>query len=153
MKPFLSSLICILFTSQISAVLGDNRDAELTNYQAARRGLERMQISGHLSGEKMLNICIPDSRRQLGAFTEYEFDLLPGFHGLTIIAKNGLLKRATEWSCTYTRVYFDELAAEDEKHYQQLCVANVDVPHEQVIGRWGWSRPPMRQWSRKGAED
>ena len=128
------------------------KKSEVTKYQTAMRGLVTKQIRGNHSIEKMFDLCVPDSRRQLDRFTEYEFELLPGYHGLTILAKDDRLMRATEWSCTYARTYFDELSAEDEKHYQKVREDNVEVPHERSVGRWGWERPPMRYWRHGGAE-
>jgi hypothetical protein len=132
----------------IQSAFGDDKESELTDYQKASRGLAKKQIHADLPSEKFLDLCIPTSQRNIGRFTEYEFELLPGYQGLTIIAKGGLLKRATEWSCTYTRKYFDELTSDEERQYQKVCRDNSDVPPERFIGRWGWERPPRRYWKR-----
>lgn len=152
MKRILLALICVVFMFAIPSVYADKKAPESNNYQKAMRGLDTKKVRGNLPAEKMFDLCIPDWKRNLGHFTEYEFDLLPGFHGLTILAKNGRLVRATEWSCTYCRTYFDELSAEDEKRYQKLREENVDVPHEGIVGRWGWERPPKRCWGHGVAE-
>jgi len=152
MKLISSSLICFTFMFSNYSVFGDEKEIELTNYQKAMRGLSRKEIRADLPAEKMLDLCIPTSKRTLGRFTEYDYEMLPGYHGLTIIAKNGLLKRATVWSCTYTQTYFNELTPDDEKQYQKLRIDNVDVPSERFIGRWGWDRPRMRDWKRDSGE-
>ena len=146
MKLNFSSLICIVSLFPGRPVCGDAQELHLTNYQSAMRGLTLKEIRGNLPSEKMFDLCIPTSKRTLGRFTEYEFDCQPGYMGLTIIAKDGRLKRAVEWSCTYARTHFDELTADDEKHYQKLRKDNVDLPFERCIGRWGWARPRMREW-------
>ena len=147
MKFSTSSAICLALMFPCQFIHGGEKEADLTNYQKALRGLARKDIRAGLSSEKMLDMCIPTSKRGLGQFTEYEFDLLPGYHGLTIIAKNGLLKRAIEWSCTNNQTYFNELTADDSKQYHKLCIDNVDTPRDKYIGRWGWERPPMRDWN------
>jgi uncharacterized protein (TIGR03067 family) len=152
MKPALSSLIWIAFVFPGHLVYGDEKESQPTDYQKAIRGLRANKIYAGLSSDKLLDLCIPTAKRTLGRFTEYEFQLLPGYHGLSIIAKNGVLQRAVEWSCTYSRTYFDELTADDEKLYQKLRRENEDVPFERFIGRWGWERPRMRDWKRDEAE-
>jgi hypothetical protein len=106
-----------------------------------------------LPARKLLDLCIPTWQRKLGRFTEYGCELTPGYQGLTIIAKDGLLKSAFEWSCTHIETYFDALTSEDKKEYQKLRKEKSHVPYERFIGRWGWARPPMREWSRGGADD
>jgi hypothetical protein len=143
---FFSSLISIVFLFPGPSLCGEWREVHMTNYQKAIRGLFLKEIRGNLPWEKMFDLCIPTSKRTLGRFTEYEFVCLPGYHGLTIIAKDGRLKRAVEWSCTYVRRHFDELTADDVKDYEKLRQDNVNLPFERCIGRWGWARPRMRDW-------
>jgi hypothetical protein len=152
MKLLCSSLACLVFLFPFHSVYGDEKEPELTDNQKVMRGLAEKEIRADLPSEKMLRLCIPTSQRTVGRFTEYEFQLLPGFHGLSIIVKGGLLKHATEWSCTYTRTYFDQLTSDDWKQYRKECKANLDVPPERIIGRWGWERPPMRYWKRGDAK-
>jgi hypothetical protein len=147
-----SSLACLMFVLPIHSVPGDGKEPELTDYQKVMRGLAKKDIRADLPSEKMLDLSIPTTQRTVGRFTEYEFVLFPGYHGLSIIAKSGLLKRATEWSCTYTRTHFNELTVEDERQYQKLCNNNSDVPPERFIGRLGWERPPKRYWKRRDAK-
>jgi hypothetical protein len=152
MKATFSSLISLVFVFPTHFVYSDEKEPVLTSYQKAIRGLATKEIRPHLVSEKMFDLCIPTWKRSLGRFTEYEFDCIPGYHGLGIIAKNGLLKRATEWSCTYTRTHFNEMTPDDEKDYQQLRKDNADVPFDRCIGRLGWQRPRMREWRREEAE-
>jgi hypothetical protein len=152
MRRVFSSLICLVFLFPGHPAHGDEKETELTEYQKIMRGLSKKEIHANLSSEKMLDLCIPTSKRILGRFTEYEFEMLPGYHGLAIIAKDGALKCATEWSCTYTATYFDELTFDEKKLYQKLRKDNMDVPFERFIGRWGWERPRMRDWKRDDAE-
>jgi len=76
----------------------------------------------------------------------YTYELLPGYHGLEIITKDGRLKRATEWSCTSSRVFFDEMTSEDKKEYGKSRSENANVPDERITAHWGWERPRMRDW-------
>jgi hypothetical protein len=151
MKPISSSLVCLVFVIPVHFVSGDEKNANLTDYQKAIRGLTAKVIRANLSSEKLLDVCIPTWKRTLGQFTEYEYELLPGYHWLTIIAKNGRLKRAAEWSCTFDRTYFDELTRDDEKRYEKLWKDNQHVPFDRCIGRCGWERPRMRDWVRDQA--
>jgi hypothetical protein len=128
------------------------QEAEPTNYQRAIRGVDAKEIRADLTSEQLLDRCLPTSRRTLGRFTEYVFELLPGYHGITVLAKDGRLKRATEYSCTYTRTYFDALTPGDTKEYDKLWKENQDIPFERLIGRWGWERPRERDWRGAGAE-
>jgi len=137
MKFISSSVIALAFTFLGYAVYGDDRETESTEYQKAMRGLAEKEIRPDLPFDKMLDLCIPTWKRTLGRFTAYHFELIPGYHGLTIIAKNGLLKSATEWSCTYTCTYFDKLTVEDEKEYRTLInrqlSANVDAVMQRAL--------------------
>ena len=152
MRAACSLLLGLAFLFPNRSANGGENEAELTSYQKAIRGLHNEQIRAGLPSEKLLDLCIPTSKRTLGRFTEYEFEWNPGYEGLTIISKNGVLKRATEWSCTYTSTHFDKLTADDEKAYQKLRKDNEDVPHERYIGRWGWERPRIRDWVREEAK-
>src|SRR5262249_19122262 len=120
----------------------------LTDYQKALQGLTAETLRAGLPADRMLDLCVPTSKRVLGRFTEYGFELLPGYHGLALVAKDGLLRRAIEWSCTYTRTYFNELTPDEDRQYRAVRERNAHVPSERHIGRWGWDRPPRRLWDR-----
>ena len=141
MKGIFSSMFTLVFLFPNPSIDGGEKERDLTSAQKLLLGLGTKEIRGDLPSEKMLDLCIPASKRTLGRFTEYEFEIQPHYWGLTIIAKDGLLKSATEWSCTHTRTYFDEMTQDDEKHYKNLRKEYADVPHERFIGRWGWDRP------------
>jgi hypothetical protein len=113
-------------------------------YEKAIRGLETKTIHTDLASEKLLDQCVPCFKRNVGRFTEYEFVYISGYHGLMILAKDGLLKRATESSCTFVRTYFDDMTPADVKEYQDILSKNRDIPAERFIGRWGWERQPKR---------
>lgn len=123
-----------------------------TNYQRAMRGLDAKEIRAGQTAEHLLDRCLPTSRRTVGRFTLYVFELLPGYHGISVLAKDGRLQRAVEYSCTYTRTYFDALTPDDAREYAKLLEANQDLPFERYIGRWGWERPSEREWRGDGAE-
>jgi hypothetical protein len=46
------------------------------------------------------------------------------FTGVTITAKNGRLASAVAWSCTWDRVFFDELTQDDWKAYSDAYEAH-----------------------------
>lgn len=148
MKRAFSLLIFFVWLCLTASVYSDQKERDCTEYEKAIRGLRRKEIHSNLRFEKMFALCVPTWRWTVGPFTGYEFDCIPGYHGLTIVAKNGLLVRATEWSCTYVRVHFDEMTADDERYYRKLCKDNKHVPPERCIGRLGWRRLPMREWKR-----
>jgi hypothetical protein len=139
----LIGLASLLATGRLSS---GEKQLELTDYQKLDRALAAKQIRPGLPAERMLDVCIPTSKRTLGRFTEYVFELMPGYHCTTILAKDGRLRRATEWSCTFVQRHFDDLPAADDAAFKKLCKANEHVPFEECIGRWGWRRPPMREW-------
>jgi hypothetical protein len=149
MKFNSTALICFALLVVNRSAYGQEKPNELTGYHKAILSLDAKEIRGGLPAEKMLDLCIPTSKRTLGRFTEYSFELLPGYHGLSLLAVDGLLKRAIEWSCAYTRTYFSELSADEEKSYYNLFEKNMHVPSERYLGRWGWDRPPMRLWLHK----
>src|SRR5262249_2711063 len=92
----------------------------------------------------------PTRRRTLGRFTQYIFELIPGYHGISVLAKDGRLKRATEYSCTYTITYFDALTLDDAMEYGKLLEVHREVPYERLVGRWGWERPREGEWRGDG---
>lgn len=122
------------------------QESQPTNYQRAMCGLDAKEIRTGQTAEQMLDRCLPTKRRTVGRFTLYVFELLPGFHNISVLAKDGRLQRAVEYSCTYTRTHFDALTSDDAREYAQLLQANQDRPFERYIGRWGWERPPEREW-------
>jgi hypothetical protein len=142
---FISSLLIgLAFIFPISSMNAGERENGISNYQKAILGLREKEIRANLPSEKMLDLCIPTSKRHCSPFTVFHFELQPGYCGLTIIAKGGVLKKATRWSCTDVCVYFDELTTEDTKQLQRLEKENPDTPNELFIGRWGWERPRKR---------
>jgi hypothetical protein len=147
MRRIFLSMVCPALVFPILSAHGDEKGSELNNGQKAKRALANKEIRPDLPPEKMLDLCVPSARRTIGRFTEYEYELLPGYCGLTIIAKDGRLKRAIEWGCTDTQIYFDELAPDDEKQYRKVR-KEVDVPYERLTAHWGWERPRMRDWKR-----
>jgi hypothetical protein len=150
MTPIRPGLIALGLLLAVPHAYGEEKERDLSEYQKAIRGLRAETIHAGLTAEKMLDLCIPTSKRQLGRFTAYSFIMLPGYHGIEVIAKNDVLKCVTEWSCTYTATYFDELTADDEQQLNKMRKENEHVPAERYIGRWGWDRPRMRDWPEPG---
>jgi len=132
----------------IHSAYGQEKEPALTEYQKALRGLENHEIRAGLPSEKLFGMCMPSWRRTVGRFAEYTYEMIPGYHGLTIITQDGRLKRAIEWSCTYSQKHFDELTSEDWKQYWKSCGENAGVPDERITAHWGWERPRMRDWMR-----
>src|SRR4051794_29844253 len=95
-----SSLIGLAMYFTPLSVDTEKPEVKLTDYQKAIRAVHSNDIRPNLPSEKMLHLCTPTLIRYLGPFTEYLFVLQPGYHGLTIVSKDGVLKEATEWSCT-----------------------------------------------------
>jgi hypothetical protein len=140
------SLVCLAVIFLAPSLYSEEKAANLTSYQKAIRGLSEEKIHAGLPSEKLLDLCFPNLRRTVGGFTEYTYECLPGYHELTIIAKNGRLKRAIVWSCTYTSTYFDEMTLQDLKEYHKACNDNEHVPSERITEHGGWERPRMRDW-------
>jgi hypothetical protein len=138
--------------ASIHSACGAEKESVLTDYQKALRGLENNEIHAGLSTKKLFGMCTPNWRTTAGRFTVYTYESLPGYHGLEIITKDGRLKRATEWSCTYSRVYFNELTLEDKKEYEKCRKENENVPDERITAHGGWERPRMRDWMREEAK-
>jgi len=152
MRRLLASLVCLVVIASIHSAYGAEKESPLTDYQKAHRGLENNEIHAGLPTQKLFAMCMPNWRRTVGRFGEYTYELLPGYHGLEIITKDGRLKRATEWSCTYSRVCFDEMTPEDKKQYEKSRKENENVPDERITAHWGWERPRMREWKREEAK-
>jgi hypothetical protein len=147
MRFISSALIGSLFLhAAIGANAGDDVRAwhDSRNYESAMAGLAQKAIRAQLPSEKMIAQCVPAFKRTIGPFTEYSYSWIPGYHGLTIVCKDEILLSATEWSCTYVRVRFDEMTPPDKLHYQKLRQKYADLGSERMIGRWGWERPRMR---------
>src|SRR5438309_139102 len=104
------------------------------NNEKVRIGLANKEIRADLHSDKMLDMCVPAFKREIGRFTEYNFEIMPGYWGITIIAKDGRLKRAFEWSCPMCRTYFDEMNPDDEKQHRSLRAKHENVPQERMIG-------------------
>lgn len=152
MRRLLAALVCLVAVASIPSAWGAEKEPTLTDYQKVYRGLSNNEIHAGLPTLKLFAMCIPNWTRTVGRFGEYTYELSPGYEGLEIITKDGRLKRATEWSCTYTRVFFDEMTAEDKKEYGKSCRENADVPDERVTAHWGWERPRMHDWMRESKE-
>jgi hypothetical protein len=137
------AITLVLFFPMISISGEEDEWARRETERKLRQGLNS-DIRAGLSADKMLDICIPEAKRTLGRFTQYRFVFIPNYYGLSIIAKDGVLKSAYEWSCTHDRRFFDELTAEDRKELEKLL--DRDVPFESCHGRNGWRRPRLRDW-------
>jgi hypothetical protein len=150
MKCLVLSLVCLQLLCSVRRLYSGEKEPDFRpyNYREAIRALAKKHIRANLSSEKMLDLCIPSQRCTLGRFTWYVFESIPNYHGLTIIAKDGLLIYAREWSCTYARNHFDKTTPEDMTEMRELHEKNRDVPFEDCVGRLGWRRPRMREWQR-----
>ena len=95
---------------------------------------------------KMLDLGVPTYRRKVGPFTEYNFELIPGYSGLSLLAKDGRLRRAGGYDCLFSGTYFDDLRPEEVKEYKALSERYDHVPADRCIGRLGWHRPPRWLW-------
>jgi hypothetical protein len=146
-----SSLVCLVAVLPAPSAWGGEKEPELTNFGKAMCGLDNKEIRPGLTSDKLLGMCIPSLRRTIGRFTEYTFEGIPGYHGITIIAKNGRLKYAKLWSCTFFSIYFSEMTDDDWKQYWEAWKSHTDVPDERITERWGWERPRMRDWGRDRA--
>jgi len=144
MRFICSLVIGLLFAIQVMSGDVFDSESENTNYEKAASELARKGIHSGMHAEKMLELCIPATKRAMGSFMEYEFVGMPGYSGLTIIAKNSVLARAVYWECVRSRVYFDELTPADEKLYQKLREENPTIEPERMIGRWSWERKRKR---------
>jgi hypothetical protein len=127
---------------------GDWNERGLTDYQRSHRGLATKTLRAGDPVSKLLVLCGPTWRRKLGRFTEYVFEQLPGYRGLTILARDGRLRQATQYDCTHGGTFFDDLTPAEASQYQALYQQNKHVPPDLFIGRWGWHRPPRRLWDR-----
>lgn len=127
---------------------GGRKEPALTDYQKLRLALTEKTLRAGMPVGQMLDLCVPTFRRRLGRFTEYHIELLPGYHGLWFLAKDGRLRQAGQYDCTHPVTFFDDLTGDEARQYRALCERNEHVPHERCIGRWGWDRPPRRLWDR-----
>jgi hypothetical protein len=147
-KAAISPIACIPLALVVHSVFGGSGEDErrLMNYRNAMHGLATNELRAGVSCEKMLDVCYPTLRRTLGRFTEYVFVGIPGYAGITIVAIDDRLQRATRWSCTEANTYFNDLTPDEEALYLQLCRDYSHVPLEQCIGRYGWQRQRVRDW-------
>jgi hypothetical protein len=118
----------------------------LTDYQKLHRALTTKTLRAGATVEKVLDLCIPTTRRKLGPFTEYKFECLPGYNGLWLVTKDGRLRSAIEYDCTHGGTFFDDLTPAEARQYEALRKRNEHVPPDRCIGRLGWERPPRRLW-------
>lgn len=111
-----------------------------------KTALKSREIRAGDSAEKLLDFGIPSTRRMLGRYIEFNFEFMPGYWGLSMVAKDGVLRRAVEWECTFSCTYFDSMTSAEEAEYRRLSAHFSHVPHESCHGRWGWERPPRWAW-------
>lgn len=77
--------------------------------------------------EDVIEATAPVSVERIGAFVLLNYqggDGLLHFTGVTITAKNGRLAGAAAWSCTWDRVFFDELTQEDRQAFADAYKAH-----------------------------
>lgn len=148
MTPTSQLLVGLALLVPLHAAPGGRKEPGLTDYQKLRRGLATKTLQAGAPVGGMLDLCVPTWRRNLGGFTEYDFELLPGYHGLRIVAKDGRLRKAIEYDCTHGGTFFDDLTPAEARQHQALRERNEHVPPDRCIGRLGWDRPPRRLWDR-----
>lgn len=77
--------------------------------------------------EKLIATTKPVRVERYGAFVQLNYqggDGMLHFTGVTITAKNGRLASAAAWSCTWDRVFFDDLTSEDRKAFSEAYEAH-----------------------------
>lgn len=83
---------------------------------------------GRIHAGQNVEQVIADTRpvevERYGEFVRLNYQEGLYFTGVTIIAKNGRLASATAWSCTWARVFFDDLTADDWKAYSDAYEAH-----------------------------
>lgn len=72
--------------------------------------------SGH-DVEEVIAATKPVRVERYGEFVKLSYQEGLCFTGVTIGAKNGRVASAAAWSCTWNRVFFNELTDEDDKAY------------------------------------
>lgn len=142
-SPMLVGLALLIL---LQPAAGGQKERGLTDYQKLHRALVEKTLRADAPVRELLDLCAPTSRRDLGEFTEFGFELMPGYRGLSFVAKNGRLKRAIEYDCTHGGTFFDTLTPAEMRQYQALCERYEHVPPDRCIGRLGWHRPPRRLW-------
>jgi hypothetical protein len=142
------ALVCLALLPPPQVAAGGQNQSGLTDYQKLHRALTTKTLRAGAAVGKMLDLGVPTWRRKLGRFTEYDYELLPGYHGLRLLAKDGRLRQAIQYDCTHPGTFFDELTAQEARQYRALRERNEHVPPERCMGRWGWHRPPRRLWDR-----
>ena len=142
------ALVGLALLAPPPVVAGGRNERGLTDYQKLHQALTTKTLRAGAPVGKMLDLCVPTWRRSLGRFTEYAFELLPGYHGLRFLAKDGRLRQASKYDCTHPGTFFDDLTAQEARQYQALRRRNQHVPPDRCVGRHGWYRPPRRLWDR-----
>jgi hypothetical protein len=74
--------------------------------------------------EDVIEATQPVRVERYGEFVRLNYQESLSFTGVTIMAKNGRLASASAWSCTWNRVFFDELTQEDWKAYSDAYEAH-----------------------------
>jgi hypothetical protein len=74
--------------------------------------------------EEVIVATKPVRVERYGAFVLLSYQEGLCFTGVTITAKNGRLACATAWSCTWDRVFFDEMTREDWKAFSEAYEAH-----------------------------
>jgi hypothetical protein len=78
--------------------------------------------------------------------SEYDYELLPGYHGLRLFAKDGRLREAVLYDCTHGGTLFSDLTPAEVRQYETLRKRNSHAPLDRRIERLGWHRQPRRLW-------
>src|SRR5262249_14973014 len=79
--------------------------------------LHRGHIYAGQNVEDVIAATKPVRVERYGDFVQLSYQEGLCFTGVTITAKNGRLASAAAWSCTWERVFFDELTQDDWKAY------------------------------------
>jgi hypothetical protein len=74
--------------------------------------------------EEVIAATKPARVERYGEFVRLNYQEGLYFTGVTITAKNGRLASAVAWSCTWNRVFFDELTREDWAAYSAAYEAH-----------------------------
>jgi len=74
--------------------------------------------------EEVIKSTNPVRVGRYGDFVSLDYQEGLCFTGVTVTAKNGRLASAAAWSCTWDRVFFNELTEEDWKAYSNAREAH-----------------------------
>lgn len=90
----------------------------------AWRELDSGRVAAGQDVEAVISATKPVWVERYGEFVRLHYQEGLSFTGVTVVAKSGRLAGAAAWSCTWDRMFFDELTPDDHQAFRDAYKAH-----------------------------